>query len=388
MCLEPLHLRDGTQARCRKCWQCKRDRIDGWVGRCIAESRTSVQSIFITLTYGRDEEGNQSHERSAILTYSDVQKFVKNMRKRGLKFRYIVVGEIGSKKGRTHWHIICFFEEKLPETQKDFGRNSWHRAKRDVPVDVPQLYYTRYNNPLWPHGFSQWDPLHYGYEKGGVRYACKYINKDVDDPEAQSKLAMSTQPPIGAEYFARLAKQMVQEHVAPQDPYYSFPNHARRWNGQVIMFKLEGRSSELFRENYILEWRGLPKPWGMQGPPVYTGRPWHYPSSEYVEEHEDALNAEALEIDHEFRQWYDAYREKVKQRGFEQWLKDETEIAEKKDQYFLTRRAWLQALSNRAIVHVGIVHPLFVMWDHASPNLGRWKKSKTDKRIWLQSLMR
>lgn len=381
MCLEPLHLRDGTQARCRKCWQCKRDRIDGWVGRCIAESRTSAQAIFITLTYGRDENGNESHERSSILTYTDVQKFIKNMRKRGIRFRYIVVGEVGSKKGRTHWHIIIFLKEKLPETQKDFGRNSWHREKRDSPVEVPQLYYTRYNNPLWPHGFSQWDPLHYGYEKGGVRYACKYINKDVDDPEAQSKLAMSTQPPIGSEYFARMAKRLVEEGVAPQDPYYSFPNHARRWNGGVIMFKLEGRSSELFRENYILEWRGLPKPWGMHGPPVNTGRPWHFPSSDYVEEHEDKLNSEMLDNDEDFVLWYKEYK---------RCRKDETKIGEVKEQTFLTRKEWLQALSNRVRVHVGILHPLFVLWLHGSAATGRYKKAKLQKQssgpaVWLKS---
>lgn len=393
MCQEPRHLRDGTLARCRKCWQCKRDRIDGWVGRCIAESRTCEQAIFVTLTYGRDEFGNESHERAAILTYSDVQKFVKNMRKRGLKFRYIVTGEVGSEKGRTHWHIILFLEEKLPETQKDFGRNSWHRAKREVPVDVPQLYYTRYNNPLWPHGFSQWDPLHYGYERGGVRYACKYINKDVDDPEAQSKLAMSTQPPIGFVYFERLAKRMVEEGVAPQDPYYRFPNHARRWNGQVIWFKLENRSSELFRENYILEWRGLPKPWGMQGPPVYTGRPWHYPASEYVEEHEDKLYSDVLDNDPDFVEWYHGYKaereEAIKAKGYEQWLSDETEIKEVKKQAFLTRKEWLQALSNRVRVHAGIVHPLFVVWLHQSEALGRYKKAKVQpskhSAVWLKS---
>lgn len=287
MCLSPLHLSDGTQARCRKCWQCTEHRVDGWVGRCIAESRTSVQSVFITLTYGRDEEGNESHARSSILTYSDVQKYFKTLRKRGLKFRYLVVGEIGSLKGRTHWHICIFFQEKVPDSFKDYGGNSWHRERRAVPVDVPQLWNTRYNHPLWPHGFSQWDKLHFGHEKGGIRYACKYINKDVDDPEAQSKLCMSKRPPIGAVYFDGYARKLLKEGVSPQDPYYKFPNQARRKNGDVIRFKLSNRSLELYCESYLRAWAGYP-PMLYQGPPPGKS-PYgkHWPHSDMLEAYLD-----------------------------------------------------------------------------------------------------
>lgn len=290
MCLSPLHLSDGNLARCRKCWQCTEARVDGWVGRCIAESRTAAQSVFITLTYGRDEEGNESHARAAILTYSDVQKYFKTLRKRGLRFRYLVVGEVGSLKGRTHWHICIFFEEKLPDGFWDYGRNSWHRAKREQPVWVPQLFNKRYNHPLWPHGFSQWDPLHYGHEKGGVRYACKYINEDVDDPEAQSKLCMSKRPPIGAVYFDKLAQKLVLEGVSPQDAYYQFPNQARRRNGTVIRFKLENRSLELYIENYIRRWLGFP-PYLYEGPPSLVRGP-HWPHSQMIDEYLDKKTRE------------------------------------------------------------------------------------------------
>lgn len=288
MCISPNLLSDGTNVRCQKCWQCKEHRVDNWVGRCIAESRVAAESAFITLTYGRDEHGNESHVRSSVLTYSDVQKYIKTLRKRGLRFRYLVCGEIGSKKGRTHWHLLVFFEDPLPAGFMDYGRNSWHREKRETPVFVPLRWHVRYNEPLWPHGFSQWDKLTYGYEQGGVRYACKYINKDVDDERAQSKLAMSKLPPLGAVYFDKLAKKLVDEGVSPQDPYYKFPNQARRKNGEIVRFKLAGRSLELFIENYIRRWFGFP-PYLYQGPPSIANGPW-WPHSDMIEEYLDKVH--------------------------------------------------------------------------------------------------
>lgn len=384
VCLQPLHLRDGTLARCRKCWQCTEHRVDGWVGRCIAESRTSVKSAFVTLTYGRDEDGNESHARSAILTYSDCQKYFKQLRKRGLKFRYLVCGEIGSKKGRTHWHVLLFFREKLPDGFWDYGRNSWHHEKREKRVWVPLVWNKRFNEPCWPHGFSHWMVLHYGHEKGGVRYACKYINVDVDDPTAQAKLCMSKRPPIGAVYFARLAKRLVQEGISPQDGAYTFPNQARRRNGNVIRFMLADRSSDLFCEEFILEWRGLPKPWGSHGPPVYTGRPWHYPQSDYLDEFADRMTLTEWDRDLE-------YLERRLGKAKTQWRENETETVPKPA--YITQTEWLLARSKNVRLHTGqMVHPLFVLWLHQSSSLGRYRKAKLQKpsgpAVWLQSQTR
>lgn len=276
MCTAPNSLSDGQSVACRKCWQCLEHRVDNWVGRCIAESKTTVgPSVFITLTYGRDEHGNESHARAAILTYSDVQKYFKQLRNRGLKFRYLVAGEIGAKKGRTHWHIIVFFQKALPDGFWDYGCNSWHRAKREDPVFVPVVWFQKFNEPCWPHGFSQWDRLHMGRTKGGVRYACKYIHKDVDDVAAQSKLCMSKAPPLGAYYFEQRAQRFVDEGISPQDPFYAFPDEARRVSdGKPIRFRLAGKSAELFAQHFIDKWRA-------QRP----GR--HWPHSEFIEEYED-----------------------------------------------------------------------------------------------------
>ena len=276
MCISPGLLSDGQEVACRKCWQCLEHRVDNWVGRCIAESKTSVASAFITLTYGRDENGNESHARAAILTYSDVQKYFKQLRNRGLKLRYLVVGELGSAKGRSHWHIIVFFQKTLPDGFWDYGGNSWHRALRDEPVFVPLVWNQRFNEPCWPHGFSQWEALAKGTARGSVRYACKYINKDVDDPAAQSKLCMSKKPPIGAYYFEGRAQKYVDEGISPQDPFYLFPEEATRKDGKPIRFRLAGKSADLFCQHFIDKWQAQ-----------RSGQPW--PHSDFIEEYEDRV---------------------------------------------------------------------------------------------------
>jgi hypothetical protein len=384
MCISPTVLNDGQTAACRKCWQCLEHRVDNWVGRCIAESKTSVVSCFITLTYGRDENDNVSHANAAILTYSDCQKYFKQLRNRGLKFRYFVVGEVSEHNTmRSHWHIIVFFQEHLPDGFWDYGVNSWHREKREHPVYVPLVWNKRFNEPCWPHGFSQWETLRNGTAKGSVRYACKYINKDVDDESAQSKLCMSKKPPIGALYFDQRAQRFVDEGIAPQDAIYTFPGEAdRKTDGKPIKFRLANKSSDLFCENYILRWRGLPKPWGRQGPPIYTGRPWHYPESEYVQEFEDRMYSDRFVTDPEFLKWY---------REHKQCPNETTEETKRVMPVAITQREWLQARSKRTqLADAPGRTPLFVLWIKSASE-GRWKTAKTrtenDKPVWLKSQM-
>ncbi len=274
MCNSPNMLADKSLVACRKCGQCRSNRIDEWVGRCIAESKTSVATTFITLTYGRDEDGNQSHSRAAILTYSDVQKYFKQLRNRGYPCRYFVVGELGSKKGRAHWHGLVFWQERVPISMTDFGNNEWNQWNPALPVERAIEWDKRFLEPCWPHGFSHWTTVKNGHEKGSIAYACKYINKDVDDPTAQSKLAMSKLPPIGSEYFIRRAQKFVDARIAPQDPFYQFPSEAKRKNGNIINFMLRGKVQSIFCEAFITKWA------------EQVGG--HYPASAYLEEFEDA----------------------------------------------------------------------------------------------------
>jgi hypothetical protein len=232
VCIAPLQLNDGTEVACHECWQCREQAINDWVGRNIAESRTAKWSRAVTLTYGRSRAGDADHERAVVLTYSDVQKWIKLLRWHGCPVRYFVTGEFGSTKGRAHWHVMLYGSGDMPPHKLD---DSFHEGGH------------------WSHGYSFWTkPTDHA-----VRYNCKYIQKDMGDAERQGHLAMSKKPPLGAVWFANMAERYVEQGLAPQSLAYSFPDVRRRkkdGSEEVVPFRLKDRSAELFLEHYIRTW--------------------------------------------------------------------------------------------------------------------------------------
>lgn len=231
MCISPNILADGTATACHKCWQCNEQAINDWVGRNIAENKTAVASNAVTLTYGRDDANEVDHLHAAILTYSDVQKFIKLLRFHGYPVRYFVTGEYGSAKGRAHWHIILHWQDKVP----------------------PHELQTRFMQEHWPHGLSYWDH----HDPAAVRYNCKYILKDMGDDARQGHLAMSKKPPLGGSYFQALAQEYVIQGLAPQSLEYSFPEIRRRkkdGSQEVLPFRLKDTSAENFLRDFCEAW--------------------------------------------------------------------------------------------------------------------------------------
>lgn len=251
MCQSPMLLQSGQLVACRKCPQCVDLRINDWVGRNIAEHKTSVASHAITLTYGRNEANEVLHERAVILTYSDVQKYLKLLRRHRYPVRYFVTGEFGGLKGRAHWHIICHWQKRVPVHET--GRRMHRRLHDD---GSPAFDGNGAPSYWWPHGWSYWTKAH----QQSVRYNCKYIQKDLDDAESQGHLGLSRNPPLGALYFKRMAQRYAQQGLAPQSLDYNFPDilfQRGKYAGQRRQFRLTGRSAELFLEEYIAEWRLL-----------------------------------------------------------------------------------------------------------------------------------
>lgn len=232
MCIAPITLPEGVVAACHECWQCKERAINDWVGRNIAESKSSTACHAVTLTYGRNRANDVDHERATVLTYSDVQKYLKLLRRHGFPVRYFVTGEFGSRKGRAHWHIMLYWQKDVPEHVLD----------------------QRFDEQHWPHGWSFWTkPTAYA-----VRYNCKYIQKDMGDEARQGHLAMSKKPPLGTAYFQVMAEQYVRQGLAPQTLEYTFPDVRRRkkdGSEEVVPFMLKDRPAELFLEHYVAKWR-------------------------------------------------------------------------------------------------------------------------------------
>jgi len=221
MCIAPVKLDDGTEVGCRECWQCRKRRVNDYVGRCIAESKFSKKTYAVTLTYDADQGVN-----AVTLIYKDVQDFLKRLRKKH-KCRYIVTGEYGSAKGRSHWHIILFFKDSWPEVTSN-KRVDWK---------------------YWKHGFSYFqEPDWKGFE-----YCLKYVLKDQTSRQSDSHLAMSKKPPLGHEFFQQLAKQYVEQALVPQTYFYKFGD-VRDYKNREKGFMMQGKTRENFMETFVNEW--------------------------------------------------------------------------------------------------------------------------------------
>ena len=250
MCHDPHTLADGAVVACRKCELCRWNRVKDWAGRHIAQSKVSTASFSCTLTYGPELDrnrmpipGRSDHIRAAVLTYSDVQNFLKYLRWLGYEFRYFVTGELGGLNHRAHWHIILHFEGRVPAHELGVNFSDRHVNERGqlFQHDVCKA---------WPHGFMFWKPAKYE----DVMYDCKYILKDEDDEASQRKPGMSKKPPIGTEYFLRWADLHVSQHLAPQSLEYRFPEIKKK-DGSPMIFRLRGRTAELFLERFIARWK-------------------------------------------------------------------------------------------------------------------------------------
>jgi hypothetical protein len=278
MCLNPSKIADVGFVACRECWQCRERKVDDWVGRNIAESKTAKEAVKIELTYGYDRTyGSIAHIRAAVLTYSDVQKMLKNLRISGFPCRYFVVGEYGSLKGRAHWHILIYWLDKVPEYKMLTEKYSWR---------------------WWPHGFAYFKPM----GQHSVRYACKYILKDPEDPAKQSWGPQPSKlPPLGDAYFRRLAHRYVEAGLAPQNYFYSFDDVRRvphgtkaktakglRDSAQPIQFRMSGKTAENFARYFCEEWERVHPD---RAPPAsevvsdYYNRRGSYASSVVIDEY-------------------------------------------------------------------------------------------------------
>ncbi|MGA0614180.1 rolling circle replication-associated protein [Paracoccus sp. KR1-242] len=206
---------------CRGCRVCRENRVNDLIGRCVAEERSSSSAVSVTLTYAGDVP------EAALLKYSDVQKFLKRLRKAiGYQPRYLCAGEYGTANGRAHWHIIIFFRGKEP---------------------VYELEKEKYNWPFWPKGFAYFRKPN---GASGYAYVCKYALKE---EQAVKALSMSKKPPLGYDFFMQLASDLVDRGLPVQSPEYRFANVVNK-KGKARTYWLQGRMREMFLERYCEVW--------------------------------------------------------------------------------------------------------------------------------------
>lgn len=251
MCIAPNRLQDGTETACHRCWQCREQSINDWTGRNIAEMKTAKACHAVTLTYGRNNVNDEAHERTVVLTYSDVQKFLYKLRRHGYPVRYFVAGEYGTKKGRAHWHIILYWQDKVPgniplRQNWMFERLGADGKQAQDEKGLPAFF--------WDHGWTYWQKV----TPHTARYVCKYLQKGMGDDAAQGKLQMSKYPPLGTDYFEGLAESYAKQGLAPRTLEYSFQGVRKRdKKGQMVAstYMLTGRTAELFLDQYMAAWK-------------------------------------------------------------------------------------------------------------------------------------
>lgn len=235
MCIQWIAVSGGGVRPCHKCWQCRRDRVDDWVGRCIAEWMTAQACLVGTLTYGRDPRyGDCDHVNAHVLFYSDVQKYLKRIRRvTGGRIRFFCAGEYGAQKKRAHWHIVLFFERDLPP---------------NIRLRERYVHEGECGEKLWPHGWTYWDEP----AVEGIRYVCKYVLKDMKE-RWQGMYRFSSQPELGREYFRHQAELAVSNQL-PARLVYSFPVD-RLKDGKPRLYRMSRAAAFKYLRDYANYWR-------------------------------------------------------------------------------------------------------------------------------------
>jgi hypothetical protein len=229
VCVTPLLLSSGVKVACGRCRLCRDNRVNDFVGRCVAEQSVSSEVMSLTLTYRGDPTG------AYILDYRDVQRMLYRLRSDGFAVRYIVAGEHGERKGRAHWHCILFFSgPKVPGVAFDVSKYDWK---------------------YWPHGFTYFRRANYE----GFRYLLKYTLKqdELYSRGQTKKVRMSKKPPLGFHFFQELADRMVDGCFALHNPEYSFAAcRVRGPDGKYRprKFWLSDTSFRMFSERYVARW--------------------------------------------------------------------------------------------------------------------------------------
>lgn len=209
---------------CRKCWRCRKSRVDDYVGRCLAEASTSEAICTVSLTYAP-----RTDLADKILHPRHFQLFMKLLRKAGHKVRYLVVGEYGDQKGRAHFHAILFFEHLAPRPASSpvpfYNRDHQddHTTSGNFSGEIPQQRMCHIRE--WPHGHIKAD---WTFDERAIRYVCKYL---LADDKNRAWFSLSKKPALGAAWFAHKAAQARSMGVLPSSFQYVPPggSESRRY---------------------------------------------------------------------------------------------------------------------------------------------------------------
>jgi len=217
---------ESKAASCRKCDECIAARKRHWIGRMLAEEQTCHSVHFLTLTYA----GGYDNVDAYWLNYSHVQLFFKRLRKAGHKFKYVAVGEHGTRLERAHFHILMFWQTEPPE----------------MTLDANWMW------DAWPHGHVNVQIPR--SKQGCAVYIMDYLNKD---NLKRAVMKYSKNPMLGAEYLIKYAQDHVANGVSlfAQSDRFTIPDNPSQ-SGKPFYYPV-GRETAIYSkmiDAYLLKW--------------------------------------------------------------------------------------------------------------------------------------
>ena len=211
---------------CKKCWSCRKNRVEDYVARSLCEAATSERVATITLTYApRDDLADK------ILHPRHFQLFMKMLRRSGHRVRYLVAGEYGELRDRAHFHAILFFEKLAKVPPSDAPIYNWDHladplASQPFGDHIPHQKNSHIRE--WPHGhvFVDWSCT-----PKSIRYVCKYV---LADDKNRAWFSLSKKPALGAAWFAQKAATAKALDVLPRKFAYVPPGTENRKHPAVM----------------------------------------------------------------------------------------------------------------------------------------------------------
>lgn len=214
MCLNPSFVwvlkgpkHEKIPVPCKGCWQCRASRLNDYVGRCLCEAGYAKAITTITLTYAP-----RLDLADKIITPEHFQAFIRALRRRGHKLRYIATGEYGALKGRAHFHAILFWYD--PKPNRDYPNPT-------LTPEMPHKQNFHFESGIWDHGHAFADNMSPNeIDERSIRYVCKYLLKEQD---TDTWMTLSKKPPIGAQYFLDKADRDAGLGIFPSSFSYQPP---------------------------------------------------------------------------------------------------------------------------------------------------------------------
>jgi len=215
---------------CGHCWACIRNRQNDLIGRCLCEVPISKWVHVLTLTYD-DKRITEDPSKARVIHKSDFQAFMKRLRNK-YPARFLVAGEYGKRKGRTHFHAVLFGQGEEPPA-------SHFQEKK---------YY-----PSWPWGFVYSENPGPNANYKHMRYVAKYLTKAREKPKdgkySHEWVNYSKQPLLGAKFFRYLAERYASERLVPYTLNYVPPGYTGN-----ARFSMYGRAQFEFFDTLLHLW--------------------------------------------------------------------------------------------------------------------------------------